>query len=140
MKFIGWYPPYLGAGVRLKEYNKDFTRFVTEMKLRLYNRNLFGTHFGGSLYSMTDPFFVFIVMAHLGDEYIVWDKAAEIEFVRPGRGKVRAEMAASAEALSEIKQQADEKGKTLYDFYTQVTDMKGQTVAKVRKTIYIRKK
>ena len=58
---INMYPPYLGMGVRVRSYRHDFTRFEVELRSRWYNRNLFGTHFGGSLYSMCDPFFVFIV-------------------------------------------------------------------------------
>ena len=29
------------------------------MKMYWWNKNLFGTHFGGSLASMTDPFYIF---------------------------------------------------------------------------------
>ena len=77
---VNWYPPYLGMGVRVKSVNDEHTRFVVELRQRWYNRNLFGTHFGGSLYAMADPFYVFIVMMNLGRDYIVWDKAASIEF------------------------------------------------------------
>ena len=60
------------------------------MRLTSWNRNFVGTHFGGSLYSMCDPFFVLILSAALGRDYVVWDKAAAIRFLRPGRGTVKA--------------------------------------------------
>jgi acyl-coenzyme A thioesterase PaaI-like protein len=140
MKLISWYPPYLGAGVKLVEYSPDFSRFVTRMNLRFYNRNMFGTHFGGSLYSMTDPFFVFIVMAYMGEGYTVWDKAACIDFKRPGRGKVRAVMEADKTELADFKAEADAKGKALKEFHAEITDKSGEIVACVSKTIYVRKK
>ena len=51
------------------------------MKLRFWNANDVGTHFGGSLFAMTDAF--------LGSDYVVWDKAASIGYRKPGRGTVR---------------------------------------------------
>ncbi len=65
IKLINWFPPYLGAGISVKTINDDFTKMQVQMKMRWYNRNLVGTHFGGSLYSMCDPFYMFILMHHL---------------------------------------------------------------------------
>ncbi|WP_348240556.1 DUF4442 domain-containing protein, partial [Salmonella enterica] len=44
-----------------------------------------GTQFGGSIYAMTDPFYMLMLMNNLGPDYIVWDKAASIRFRKPGR-------------------------------------------------------
>ena len=139
IKLISYYPPYLGAGIRLKEFNKDFSRFVVDMKLKFFNKNLFGTHFGGSLYSMTDPFFVFIVLAYLGDGYIVWDKAASIQFKRPGKGRVRAIIDADKTELQELKTLADKNGKAEKVFFVEIKNREEQIIAKVSKTIYVRK-
>jgi hypothetical protein len=73
---INLYPPFLGMGIKVRSFSEDHTRFEVELRQKWYNRNLFGTHFGGCLYSMTDPFFVFIVTMNLGKDYIVWDKSA----------------------------------------------------------------
>jgi len=86
---VSLYPPYFGVGIKLKNVNKDFTRFEIQMKMHWYNRNIYGTHFGGSLYAMNNPFFVFIILNFLGKEYIVWNKSANIEFVKPGKGTVK---------------------------------------------------
>jgi hypothetical protein len=61
------------------------------MGLTRYNRNYVGTQFGGSLYSMVDPFYMLMLMENLGRDYIVWDKAASIDFISPGKGPVYAE-------------------------------------------------
>jgi len=60
------------------------------MRLRWWNANYVGTHYGGSLYSMADPFFMVMLIENLGKDYIVWDKAATIRFKKPGRGKMSA--------------------------------------------------
>ncbi len=59
--------------------------------MRPWNRNYVGSHFGGSLFAMTDPFWMLLALHALGSDYIVWDQAGEIAFARPGRGTVAAE-------------------------------------------------
>lgn len=140
IKLINWYPPYLGAGIKLKKFNKDLTRLEVELRKTWFNKNLFGTHFGGSLYAMCDPFYVFIVNNYLGKGYIVWDKSAEIKFIRPGKGKVRAVFEIPIEQLQEIKEEVDEVGKKTYFFTAEVINEEGKIVAQVRKEIYVRKK
>lgn len=124
----------------MKETNEQGTSYLVEMKLRWYNRNVYGTHFGGSLYAMCDPFFVFAAYAYFGDGYILWDKSASIEFKRPGKGTVRALFEISDDRLAEMKAEVDEKGKSVFHFKAEVLDEKKQVVAVVNKEIYIRKK
>ena len=62
-----------------------------EMKLRFWNANYVGTHFGGPLFAMTDPFYMLMLMATLGCDYIVWDKSASIRYRKAREGTVRAE-------------------------------------------------
>ena len=85
------YPPYAAAGIRITEVSDDISKIVVQMGMHAWNRNFFGTHFGGNLYSMCDPFFLFQVLMVLGDDYVVWDKSATIRFMKPGKGTVRAQ-------------------------------------------------
>ena len=80
-RILNLYPPYLGAGVRVTYIREDWKELHVSMSLRWFNRNAVGTHFGGSLYSMVDPHLMLLLMQLLGKEYLVWDKAANIEFV-----------------------------------------------------------
>ena len=137
---INWYPPYIGAGIKLKKVNQDKTRMEVELRKTWFNKNLFGTHFGGSLYSMCDPFYVFIVHNYLGRGYVVWDKSAEIKFIKPGTGKVRAIFEVSQEKLLQLKGEVDSAGKLTVIFETVITNESDELVAKVRKEIYMRKK
>ena len=137
---INWYPPYIGAGIKLKKVNQDKTRMEVELRKTWFNKNLFGTHFGGSLYAMCDPFYVFIVHNYLGKGYIVWDKSAEIKFIKPATGKVSAIFEISQEKLLELKGEVDSTGKHTVFFDAKITDEANEVVAKVRKEIYMRKK
>jgi acyl-coenzyme A thioesterase PaaI-like protein len=140
IKKVNLYPPYLGMGVRVKSYRDDFTRFEVELRARWYNRNLFGTHFGGSLYSMADPFFVFIITMNLGSGYIVWDKSAAIDFLKPAKGTILGIFEVSRERLEEIRTEVDALGKNTYNFEADLVDEAGQAVARVRKEVYVRSK
>ncbi|MGA9573596.1 MAG: DUF4442 domain-containing protein [Lysobacterales bacterium] len=140
IKKINWYPPYLGMGIRVKSFREDFTRFEVELKSKWFNKNLFGTHFGGSLYAMSDPFFVFIITMNFGSGYIVWDKSASIEFLKPARGTILGVFEISSERLQEIRTEVDELGKNTYHFEADLVDETGQAVARVSKEIYVRSK
>src|SRR4051794_26810190 len=90
LSLIRFYPPYLGAGIRVRDAAPDLAWIEVEMPLRPWTQNYLGTQFGGSLYSMCDPWFVFMLIERLPSDWVVWDKAATIRFRKPGRGKVRA--------------------------------------------------
>ncbi len=88
---INLWPPFLFAGIHVTHVSDDYRYVRVELRMRPWNRNYVGTHFGGSLFAMTDPFWMLTVMQNLGRNYFVWDRAGEIEFLKPGRGTVVAE-------------------------------------------------
>lgn len=137
---VNWYPPYLGMGIRVASVSDDFTRFEVTLRQAWYNRNLFGTHFGGCLYSMADPFYVFIVTMNLGRDYIVWDKSAAIEFLKPASGTITGVYEISPARLDEIRREVNALGKNTYHFETGLTNADGVVVARVSKEIYVRSK
>jgi hypothetical protein len=89
---------------------------------------------------MTDPFFMMMVQANLGKAYVVWDQAAKIEFLKPGRGTVKASFQLNEEDLQAIIVAAQEGAKVLKDFVVDVIDQEGDVVARITKTLYVRKK
>lgn len=140
IKRVNIYPPYLGMGVRVHSVSEDFTRFEVELRSRWYNRNLFGTHFGGSLYSMCDPFYVFILMMNLGKDYIVWDKSAEIQFLKPAKGKILGVFEIDPARIEEIRREVDRLGKNTYHFDAELLDEQGAVIARISKEVYVRAK
>ena len=136
-----WWPPFLGAGIRVRSFADDFREAVVELRLGRFNRNYVGTHFGGSLYAMTDPFFMIMLLHNLGGDYLVWDKSGSIEYVAPGRGTVRAHFVLTEERIAEIRIQAVGGEKVLPEFQVEVRHADDDSlVALVRKTLYVRRK
>ncbi len=140
MKLINWWPPMLGTGISLKHISEDYLRFDVEMKLRWYNKNLVGIHYGGSLYSMCDPWYMFILTAGLGRDYIVLDKSAAIRYKKPGKGTLNCVFQIASERVKEIKEEIDKVGKKDYSFLCEVKNAEGEVVTEVDKVVYVRKK
>jgi len=139
-KIMKFYGPYFGAGVKVDYLDKDFREARVSMALKWYNRNYVGVHFGGSLYSMIDPFYMLLLMNNLGNDYIVWDKSADIEFISPGKGKVTAKFLLTDAMLDEIYTKTANGEKFLPTYPVTIFDEEGNVVAKANKTLYIRKK
>ena len=134
------WPPFLGAGIRVRHIAEDWSEVIVDLRHGLMNRNYVGTHYGGSLFSMTDPFYALMLMHLLGERYLVWDQAASIEFVAPGRGTVTARFALSPQRVDEIRAQAASGGKVLPKFEVEVRGSDNALIARVRKTLYVRLK
>lgn len=134
------WPPFLFAGIRVTAFSADFRHAAVELRQHWFNRNFVGTHFGGSLFAMTDPFWMIMTMQSLGPGYIVWDSAGEIAFRKPGRGTVRATFDLDDATLDAIRAATDGGGKHLHWFETDVIDAAGDVVASIRKQVYVRRK
>lgn len=134
------WPPFLTPGIRVKRIAPDWREVVVELKLGLLNRNYVGTHFGGSLYAMTDPFYMLMLINNLGKDYIVWDQSGRIDYLKPGRGRVRARFTLNEAQLAEIRRAAASGEKHLPELTVQILDEADEVVAQVYKTLYVRLK
>jgi len=137
---VNVWPPFLGAGIRVKRIQPDWKEIDVEMKLHRWNTNYVGTHYGGSLYSMADPFYMLMLIENLGRDYIVWDKSASIRFKKPGKGIVSAQFRVSDGEIEEIRQALAAEEKIDRVFAVEVKDESGAVVAEIQKQIHIRKK
>lgn len=134
------YGPFLGAGVRVERISEDWKEIDVALRLRWYNRNAVGVQFGGSLYAMVDPHLMLMLMRLLGKDYVVWDKAAEIEFVAPGRTTVYSRVRLNDEQVEEIRVMAEDGAAVYPKFDLEIHDTEQNLVARVQKTLYVRKK
>jgi hypothetical protein len=139
-RWINLWPPFLGMGIRIQHIAPDMKAVGVEMKLRWWNANYVGTHFGGSLYTMTDPFYMLMLMANLGRDYIVWDKAATIRYRKPGKGTVRAEFRLTDAQLDDIRDKLNTLPKYEPTFTIAVKDEQGTVIAEVEKLLHVRKR
>jgi len=134
------YPPFLGAGIWVHRIADDFLTIEVKMRLRFWNKTGIGSHFGGSLYAMCDPFFMLILMKTLGPGYLVWDKAATIRFKKPGTGTVWATFQVPQQRVEEIRTDTDRHGRSEPQFQVLVKDDDDNVIAEVDKWLVVKKK
>ena len=137
---LNLWPPFLFTGIHVTDISPDWCHARVELRMRPWNRNYLRTHFGGSLFAMTDPYWMILVMECLGRDYIVWDKAAEIEFVAPGKEDVFAEFHVEDTLLDEIRAATAGGDKYLRWLPIEVRTASGELIARISKQIYVRRK
>jgi acyl-coenzyme A thioesterase PaaI-like protein len=138
-RMLNIWPPFLFSGISVREISKDFRYTKVRLKKKSLTSNYVGTLFGGSLFAMTDPFYMLMILKNLGRDYIVWDKRSEIEYVAPGKSTVYAEFEVKETDLEEIKREVTAAGKYLKWFEVEIKTSDGTVVAIVKKQIYVRK-
>ena len=134
------WPPFRGAGIKVEKVSPDYRQIEVHLKLKWWNKNYVGCHFGGSLYAMTDPFHMLPLIRNLGRDYIVWDKAGHIDYKKPGYGIVRAEFNITEEEIQHIREETNKLGKYIFDQTVNILNEKNEIVASVTKTLYVRRK
>jgi acyl-coenzyme A thioesterase PaaI-like protein len=134
---LNLYPPFWGAGIRIVHVGPNFRTITIRMPLRFYNRNYFGTHFGGSLFAMANFGYVLMLTNILGRDYMVWDKSASIRYLTPGRGTVRVHFALSDDQIMEIRERTASGEKYEPVYLLDIVDDAGTVIANVEQTLYV---
>lgn len=134
------WPPFVGAGIVIDHVSEDFRHVTVLLKDRIVNRNYVGCHFGGSLFAMTDPFYMLMFIQILGPKYYVWDLASKIHFVDPAYGTIRADFRIDEETLRIIREKTQSGEKYEHLFPVELIDENGKVVSRVEKTLYFRLK
>lgn len=134
-----WFP-FLGAGIKLNKVSDDLRFVQTKLKLRFWNQNYVGTQYGGSMFSMTDPIYMVMLIQNLGKEYIVWDKAASIRYLKPGKTDVTADFLLTDEILNNIRTTLQAQEKMDWNATVLIKDINGEIIAEVQKVLFIKKK
>lgn len=137
---VNLWPPLFFAGIKITYLAADYREAKVVLKLRWYNRNYVGVHYGGSLMSMTDPWYMLLLMHNLGSDYYVWDKQAEIDYVAPGKTHVHAHFIITDNILADIKIKTANGEKYIPEFTVDIKDEYGHVVARVKRRVYIKLK
>ncbi|MFE3952973.1 DUF4442 domain-containing protein [Nocardia sp. NPDC059091] len=133
------YPPLLFAGVRVAHIADDWTSVRATHRVRPWNWNPNRSAFGGTLYSMTDPFFGIMARGQLGRGYRVWTSAASIEFIAPGREMVTASMSLPSDHVAVIRDATSDGGKSITTHTTDIVSDQGVLVARATQQLYVRR-
>lgn len=137
---LNFWPPFWFNGIKVTELSTDYRYARVTLSDRPWRRNINSSQFGGSMFAMTDPMYPLLLMGALGKEYLVWDKKADIDFIKPGRGILTAEFWLGDATLAEIIDATAQGDKYFPEFLVLVKDKQGEVVCEVNRTIYIRKK
>ena len=138
-RLFNLWPPFRAAGIRVAHIDPDFRRVTVELRAGLLNRNFVGSHFGGSMFAMADPFYMIMMMKNLGRDYVVWDKSASIRFLKPGRGTLTARFELTQAMVEEAVARTAGGSRHEPTYRVEITDGRGLPVAAVEKTLYIRR-
>ena len=139
-RVLNVWPPLWGAGIRVLDIHDDWSYAKVRLRKYWFNKNYVNTHYGGSLFSMTDPFYMLLYLHKMGKDYIVWDKKSEIKFIKPGRKDCFAEFHVNQQQIDDFKEQLKTEEKLQPVFEVDIIDTDGTLIAKVWKTLYIAKK
>ncbi|HJV24015.1 MAG TPA: DUF4442 domain-containing protein [Holophagaceae bacterium] len=137
---INLWPCYLGTGARLTFLASDWRSLRVKVPLGWRTKNAYGTHFGGSLYAAVDPLFVLMFRKVLGPEVVVWDKAAAIQFKRPGRSNLFAELRIDEAEVAAIREALVRSPKVDRTYQVELKDAQGEVHAVVEKVVHFRRR
>ncbi|RHX78113.1 PaaI family thioesterase [Leptospira yasudae] len=137
--FLRW-PVYWRCGGRILQMTDDMREMKVKLPLNRKTKGLMGTHFGGSLYAFVDPIPLLMLKENLGENYILWDIQGGIQYLKATSKDVFAEFKILPEDLIGIQETCDQKKKIHFKVEIPILEANGELVAKVDKTIYIRKK
>jgi acyl-coenzyme A thioesterase PaaI-like protein len=139
-RLVNLWPPFLVNSISVTALAEDWSSATVRLRLRFWNRNYVGTQFGGNLFAMTDPWWMLLTLHRLGPNYIVWDKAATIDFIAPGKAEVFAHFVLDEAVVEEMRVAAADGSKVLRWFEVDVKTADGTLIARVRKQLYVRLK
>ncbi len=137
---VNLWPPLFFSGIKVIRVSADYREIDVALKLRWYTKNYVGVQYGGSLFSMTDPWYMVMLMTVLGRNYYVWDKTVEIDYIKPGKTHVYAKFLLTQEKIDEIKSKTANGEKYLPEFLIEIRDENNELIAKLKRTLYVKLK
>lgn len=136
---MNFWPCYWGTGGRITYISPDWKEVRVRLPLNLRTRNYVGSIFGGSFYGAVDPVYMLMLIRLLGSAYIVWDKAASIRFLKPGRTNLFATFRVDDAELAEIRRLLETEAKIDRTYQVSLADAEGTVYAEVEKVIQVRR-
>lgn len=133
-------PMYKRSTGKVIDVSKNLYYVKVKIPINYKNKNYVGAIFGGSMFSATDPIYMIQLMNILDDNYIVWDKAASINYKRPAKENLYGEFVFTAEEIEGIKKDVLDKKEINLIKELNLVNTKGEVFSEISKTIYISEK
>ena len=134
---FNWSPMYRRTTAKIVDVSDDLSYIKIRLKLNWKNRNYAGTMFGGTMLAATDPIYMIQLLQILGDQYIVWDKAVDAKYKKPGKGTIYGEFIFTKEEIDSIKKTVHEKNQMDLTKTMSLVDAEKNIIATFNKTLYI---
>ena len=135
---LRYYPCYRRTGVRVLHVSADFHEVRIKLPLNWKTRGYNGTLFGGSLYGCVDPVYMTMLSLLLGKNYIVWDRAATIDFVKAGKSPLYGTFQLPEGEIAQIRAELKTATRIQRTYYPELSDEHGVVHARFSKTIVIK--
>ncbi len=132
-------PSTANTGAEITHISKDLQHVSLTIPLNEKTRNMMGIIYGGVMYSATDAIYLTMLWYRLGLDYMLIDKCADVQYLRPGLGDLTVDFHLPEETVQSIIKELETNKSTLREFVIDIKDEKQKTVCKITKSIYIRK-
>ena len=76
-------------------------------------------------------------MEILGKDFIVWDKGAEIKFIKPGISTLHVDFELSPELVKDVRNKAIQDGSYVFDITVNIKNESDVVHAQVKKIMYV---
>lgn len=136
---LNLWPCFRGTGGQVTHISSDWRVWEVELPLSLRTRNYVGTIFGGSLYGALDPMYMIMLIHILGPDFIVWDKAGSVRFLKPGRSRLHATCRIDEAEVQEIRRLLRATPKVDRTYTAILADAQGTPHAEIQKVVQIRR-
>lgn len=134
------HPAFRSTGGRVVHVAPDLRHIRVRLPLSWKTKNIVGSLYGGSLFAITDGPHPAMLMMALGEDYIVWDKAASIRYRKPGYSTLYADFWLTPEDLAGIRSALARQHEVDWTFQIDIKDRSGVVHTVVERTIYIAEK
>ena len=134
------HPAFRSTGGRVVHVAPDIRHIRIRLPLTWKTKNIVGSLYGGSLFAITDGAHPAMLMAALGEDYIIWDKAASIRYRKPGYTTLYADFRVTPEEMAGIRDVLAERHEVDWTFQIEIKDADGVVHTVVERTVYIAEK
>jgi acyl-coenzyme A thioesterase PaaI-like protein len=131
------FPAYHCSGGRVRFIARDWKEIHVSIKRHLTTRNYVGTVFGGSSFGALDPMYMIMLIKNLGPDYVVWDKSAQVKFIRPIVKRVCARFLIDDKLLSDIRETVAREKEMTLTLPVWFEDKAGKKYVEMDKKLYI---
>ncbi|PCI10531.1 MAG: DUF4442 domain-containing protein [Flavobacteriaceae bacterium] len=134
-------PMYRRSTAKVINISKDLLEVRIKLPISYKNKNYVNSIFGGSMFSAVDPIPMVQLINLIGEDFVVWDKAAKISFKRPAKETLYADFKYSMNELEDIKNKITQENELEF-IKTILLTNKDKTIVycEVQKTIYVANK